>query len=85
MTTLPTAKDFVTEIERIKIDARSNGEQFVEIISGEVHKNIGGYPSNNHRMATCCTTMYSLMQPGDEIIEAPPKGKGAYLKIKYYL
>jgi len=29
--------------------------------------------------------MYSLMNAKDEIIYAPPKGKGSRLEIKYYL
>jgi hypothetical protein len=51
----------------------------------KINKNVGGYPSRNHRMATCCTAMYSLMGSRDEIITSPPKGKGASLKIRYYL
>ncbi|WP_147532283.1 HNH endonuclease [Bacillus marasmi] len=85
MNTTPTAEDFSKEIERLIAIARDEGKSFIELVSADIHKNVGGYPSRNHRMATCCTIMYSLMNSRDEIISAPPKGKGASLKIRYYL
>ncbi|MEQ6389226.1 hypothetical protein RZN22_07830 [Bacillaceae bacterium S4-13-58] len=85
MSKLPNADDFRSQIEKIKVDKKSEGAEFVDIVSGELHKMLGGYPSNNHRMATCCEVMYSMKKPSDEVLYAPPKGKGATLKIRYYL
>lgn len=85
MNYIPKTDDFKTEIERLKTYARAEGKNFIELVSADIHKTVGGYPSKNHRMATCCTTMYSLMKTGDEIISSPPKGKGSSLKIRYYL
>ena len=76
---------FRNEIMKLINKAKEQGLPYVDIISGVVHRNVGGYPSNNHRMPTCCEEMYINMKPGDEVLEAPLKGKGANLKIRYYL
>lgn len=57
---------------------------YIELISGDVHKKLGGYPSKNHRMPICCDVMYHFMKNNDEVICSPAKGKGATLKIRYY-
>jgi len=43
------------------------------------------YPSSKHRMPSYCDAMYELKKETDEIIHSPKKGKGATLRIKYYL
>lgn len=82
---IPVKKDFDAKIEELKSISRNKGDSFLNMTSEELHKIIGGYPSKNHRMASCCDAMYDAMQTGDEIIQAPPKGKGASLRIKYFL
>ncbi|MYL56206.1 HNH endonuclease [Virgibacillus halodenitrificans] len=76
---------FLKEIEALKRRARESNETYIDINSGELHSSIGGYPSRNHVMPTCCLAMYELMNDKDEILEAPPKGKGAKLTIRYFL
>lgn len=56
---IPTAIDFKTEIEKIKMKA-------VEIISGNLHRQLGGYPGKSHRMASCCQAMYMMLDSTDE-------------------
>ena len=82
---MPNKDDFVKEIMQSKQMAKDEGAAFIDIVSGDIHRKLGGYPSTNHRMPICCDAMYELMKPGDEIIEAPPKGKGATVKVRYYL
>lgn len=82
---MPNSKDFRKRIEEIKEEARREGRESVEICSGDLHRDVGGYPSRNHRMASCCQVMYSMKKPADLVLEAPPKGKGASLRIKYFL
>lgn len=82
---LPVKKDFEKKINELKKFSKENGESFLMITSGEIHKIIGGYPSKNHRIASCCEAMYDAMKTGDEIVQAPPKGKGASLSIKYFV
>jgi 5-methylcytosine-specific restriction protein A len=36
-------------------------------------------------MPMCCQAMYKLKRASDEIVSAPPKGKGASLTIRYLL
>ena len=83
--TVPTQLDFQNELDNLFMKAREDGKEFIEVTSKQVHSNVGGYPSNNHRMPVCCDVMLAKMQSSDEIIEQPPKGKGATLKVKYYL
>lgn len=82
---LPVKKDFDAKINELKSISRKNGESFLKMTSKELHIIVGGYPRKNHRMPICCDAMYDAMQTGDEIIHAPPKGKGASLSIKYFL
>ena len=82
---IPVKKDFTNKIAELKKISRQGGEPFLLITSGDLHKIVGGYDTTNHRMASCCDAMYDAMHTGDEIIQAPPKGKGASLTIKYYL
>lgn len=76
---------FKNEITRLINEAKEQGLPYVDIISGNVHRNVGGYPSKNHNMPLCCDVMYSMKKLKDEILQAPPKGKGATLTIRYYL
>lgn len=76
---------FRKEITRMLNEGKSMGKGYIDITSGEVHREVGGYPSTNHRMATCCDVMYSMKKPGDEILNAPAKCNGATLTIRYYL
>lgn len=82
---MPNKDDFVKEIMKMQQVAKDEGAAYIDIVSGDVHRKLGGYPGTNHRMPICCDAMYELMKPGDEIIEAPPKGKGATVKVRYYL
>lgn len=82
---LPTKEDFEKSI-RLKFErAIEEGKDYIEIVSGDIHRELGGYPGKNHRMPCCCTVMYSVMKNDDIVIEAPKKGKGATLKIRYML
>jgi hypothetical protein len=83
---IPSIEDFKNEIDEMKNEARINGEEYIDIIALEIHKRLA-IVSRNHRMASCCKAMYDMMltENGDQIISAPPKGKGSTLKIRYYL
>ena len=65
--------------------AAKKGERSITLTSGVLHSRVGGYPGPNHRMPVCCDAMYGAMKEGDQVIERPPKGKGATLKIRYLL
>lgn len=80
----PTKNDFSLKLQELKSFSKLMGEPFLLVTSGALHKIVGGYDTANHRMANCCDAMYDAMKSGDEIIAAPPKGKGARLTIKYF-
>ncbi|MEC0235242.1 hypothetical protein P4H71_13015 [Paenibacillus kribbensis] len=86
MDSLPSRDDFKKEIQSQIAAARSNELEYIDIISGEVHRKLGGYPERDgrHAMPSCCDAMYSLKKPTDEILKSPLKGKGATLRIRYY-
>jgi len=67
-----------------RVFAESQGS-FVDVVSGELHGLVGGYPGKNHRMPVCCDVMRKAMQPGDSVRTSPLKGKGATLTIRYIL
>ena len=66
-------------------NAKLSNLEFLELNAGDFHREVGLYPSKNHRMATCSIVMKERMKSNDEIISSPDKGKGASLTIRYYL
>lgn len=76
---------FENEIKRLMEDAKINGKKEITIVSGDIHRLVGGYPGKNHRMPVCCKVMRNLMRSGDEILFQTPAGQSSTLKIKYYL
>lgn len=78
------AETFRNELTKIFINTKEQNKEYVDIISLDLHKQVG-YDSSNHRMATCCIVMKSMMKPKDKIISEPPKGKGSTLKIRYFI
>ncbi|BCR35200.1 HNH endonuclease [Mariniplasma anaerobium] len=57
---------------------------YIDLIAGNIHRELGGYPGRNHRMPICCKAMRDLMSDKDQIIYEPKKGNGATLTIRYY-
>ena len=82
---MPNKQDFLTEIQCIINEAKGRGVTYIDINSGDVHRHLGGYPGKNHAMATCCDALYESMKTRDEVISAPPSGKGASVTIRFYL
>jgi 5-methylcytosine-specific restriction protein A len=82
---VPDAAAFEAEIKRRFRDAEKAGAWCVDICSGVVHRHLGSYPGPHHRMPDCCQVMRRLMMEADSVVEAPPKGSGATLVIRYRL
>ena len=81
----PTSADFHEALFDIFRSAQEQGLRRVIVKSGYLHRQVGGYPSNNHRMPVCCQVMRNNMLPGDHILAAPPRGNGATLLVRYRL
>jgi len=82
---IANAEIFRSELTKIIMNAKEQKKEYVDVISGDLHRQVGGYPSKNHSMPTCCDVMKSMMNPKDEILYQPPKGRGATLKIRYFI
>jgi 5-methylcytosine-specific restriction protein A len=82
---MPSADDFQEHLSRIFNERTNAGATALTLVSGELHREIGGYPGTNHSMPICCAVMRQNMRLGDAILEQPPKGNGATLKIRYNL
>lgn len=80
-----TIDDFQRELRECLNRAESSGKTEITIRAGDFHKTMGDYPGHRHRMPVCCSAMYQAMEIGDEIVEAPEKGRGANLYIRYRL
>ena len=82
---MPKKEDFIKEIQKLKQEAKTKGLEYVDIVSGDVHRTLGGYPGKNHRMRICCEVMYEMMGVKDEVLNAPASTYGATVEIRYYL
>ena len=80
---LPTASDFQLELDHIFQAAQDQHLSHIDVVSGDLHRELGGYPGPDHRMPVCCDVMRHNMHIGDEVLQSPPKGQGATLKIRY--
>jgi hypothetical protein len=81
----PRPLDFVDALSAMFAEAFRAGESFLEVRAGQLHRKVGGYDGPNHRMVPACNAMRKLMRSGDQILDQPPKGNGASLKIRYIL
>jgi 5-methylcytosine-specific restriction protein A len=73
------------QIER----AQRQGRQHVEINAGELHRTVGGYPSESgapHRMPLCCSVMRDELERGNaEIVHQADSGQGSSFTVRYLL
>jgi hypothetical protein len=77
--------NFDLVLDKLFQDASTQGQSFLDVSAGELHRLVGGYPGNGHRMPTCCSRMRKVMNMNDTVLQTPPKGNGASLTIRYSL
>lgn len=82
---MPDTEDFCRTLDLILAEAQANGKADIVVVSGGIHRQVGGYPDPDHCMRSCCRVRYETMKGGDEIVSAPPSGQGATLSIRYRL
>lgn len=85
---IPNTEDFQNALDEIFNKYEGEGKTFIVVQTGGLHRQVGGYPGENHRMPLCCEVMRKNMKPelGDEILpDGPAKGDGASLRIRYNL
>ena len=84
-TTIPIVQDFHHKLDIIYQFAQQKAKSYVDINSGKLHRQVGGYPRHSHRMRNCCSVMRQNMKSGDKILKEPSSGQGATLTIRYFL
>jgi hypothetical protein len=83
----------ITEAFRSELNAQidratKQGRPHIEINAGEIHRIVGGYPSqeSGHNMPSCCNVMREEMKTGNtEVIHETESGNSASLTIRYHL
>jgi len=80
----PTAKDFEAVLYVLFASAWRQGLDHIDVEAGPLHRQVGGYPGSANRMPLCCSVMRKAMHPGDRILQQPPKGDGATVRIRYF-
>lgn len=81
----PDKHDFQRCLDIILKIARNNNLSSIVVESGELHRLVGGYPGQNHRMPVCCDVMRKTMQESNEELPNSLKKDGATLQIRYNL
>ena len=82
---MATTQTLRVELRSQISEAERRGVPYVDINSGELHRQLGGYPGLDHSMPSCCNVMHEERRAGDQILSSPPKGRGASLTIRYQL
>lgn len=81
---MPNTDDFRAELNARIERAGRLGRAHIDVNAGELHRALGGYPSPEHAMPSCCNVMRERFDPAvDEILAEPPSGRGASLSIRY--
>jgi transcriptional regulator with XRE-family HTH domain len=65
--------------------AQRQGKSSVVVVAKDLHHEVSGYPQGPNRMPVCCSVMRREMTGVDQVVDEPPKGKGAILAIRYRL
>ena len=53
----PTAWDFQNQLMAILNGARQSGQPYIDVESGNLHRQVGGFANSNHKMPVCCEVM----------------------------
>ena len=76
-----TTEDIRQYIENILQKAKLQGKDHIDLVSGDIHKQLGlknSYPQ-------VCNAMYKKMIPGDEVLHTTSSGYSSTIKIRYYI
>ena len=76
-----TTNDIRTYIESLFQTAKEQKVEYIELISGDIHRALG----MRNAMPPVCIVMYEKMISGDEVLRTTPSGKSSTIRIRYYL
>ena len=80
-----TTEEFRRALAKLLSTGEELGFTAVDVNAGNLHRRVGGYPGEDHRMPMCCEAMRQTMISGDVVVNEPPSGQGASLTIRYCL
>ncbi len=68
-------------------DVENSAEQSITVVARHLHDLVHGKGCHRNEMPTCCNVMWQEFseQSGDEVVYAPPSGKGGRLQLRYML
>lgn len=81
MTGKKTAGDVRQYIEHLFNEAKLRGEKYLDLVSGQIHKELG----MQNRMPQVCRIMYEKMGANDQILHTTPSGNSSTIKIRFYI
>ena len=81
----PTAWDVRNKLTVILNTAKHSGDAYVDVESGNLHKELGGDPNSHHRMPIFHEVMTKMMRPGDLILKDSDSENDATMMIRYIL
>ena len=76
-----TTKEIREYIIQRKMDAKSKGQTYLVLRSGDIHKDL----NLKDRMPPVCEAMYQCMELGDQVLHTTPSGKSSTIEIQYNL
>ena len=82
---IPTAWDFRNKLTVILNTAKHSGKPYVDVESGNLHKELGGDSNSHHRLPIFHEVMTKMMRPGDSILKEARHGHGATMLVRYIL
>ena len=82
---IPTAWDFRNKLTVILNTAKHSGKPYVDVESGNVHKELGGDPNSYHKLPIFHEVMKKMMRPGDSILKEFHNGDGATILVVIFL
>ncbi len=74
-----TTADIRDYIEKLKCEAKENGENFLVIKANDIHKRL----KMKNRIPMVVNAMRQCMGQGDEILHDTPSGQSSTIEIKY--
>jgi hypothetical protein len=81
----PTAWDFRNKLMAILNVAKHSGKPYVDVESGNLHKELGGDSNSHHTLPIFHEVMTKMMRPGDSILQEPRNEAGTTMLVRYIL
>lgn len=68
-------------ITHLKEDAKSKGLVYIDIVSGDIHRQL----KLSNKLPSVCAAMYGVMGDKDIVLKTTPSGKSSTIMIRYFL